>query len=140
MQVGVGITRNTSAPANLLTPLILLLAALSEGLLPQEGAHVAGTQLALPLLLILGTGCVGYLALRAMRSPWESPFGGDSWGAPPKATEVYADPEPSAHGRWPLLVALLLGPFVFLFAGLGGWVEGRPPFQRSSPAFRYSAA
>ena len=115
----------TSATARLLAPLVVLLAALTEGLLSRTDAQAAGTQLDLPLLAVIGAGYVGYVALRALRSPWALAFRGEPYRRPQMAAGAFAAPKPTVRERWPLLVALLLGPLVFLFAGLGGWVEGR---------------
>lgn len=116
-------TKLTSATARLLASLVVLLAALTEGVLSRTDAQAAGTQLDLPLLAVIGAGYVGYVALRALRSPWALAFRAAPSRRPRMASGAFAAPKPTAHERWPLLVALLLGPLVFLFAGLGGWVE-----------------
>ena len=77
----------------------------------------------LSVLAALGTaGCLGHLAVRAYENS-----GGlyDVWSlfsvAP--TPDVCSSAETSVESAgWPLLVALLFGPFSLLLAGLGGWV------------------
>ena len=110
-----------SASKTVLAAVFLLLADI---LLPQQDAY-ASAEYGFPLLAAVGAaGCIGYL-LSAIFRLHRAPFGsrgllfGSSWVAT------------SVDGRggedWPLLVALLFGPFLILFSGLGGWVEARGP-------------
>ncbi len=77
----------------------------------------------LSTLAALGTaGCLGHLAARAYRN---------SGGLADVCSLLCVAPTPDVcsaaetsveSANWPLLVALLFGPFSLLLAGLGGWV------------------
>ena len=69
----------------------------------------------------LTVGCAGYLAARISRHPEAlvSAYCVPTEGLP--ATTALGDTV-SYGAVWPVLVALLLGPFAVLLAGFGGWI------------------
>ena len=73
------------------------------------------------LALFGAAGCIGHLAASLSRSSGALGFANR---IPVRALTVAAVPGgyPAGAGEWPVLVALLLGPLVFLLSGLGGWV------------------
>ncbi|CAN5803870.1 hypothetical protein BH23ACT11_BH23ACT11_18530 [soil metagenome] len=67
-------------------------------------------------------GCLGYLAAYAYRGP-EYLFSVFSLSGGTDSLEAHRTSDVLvASADWPLLVALLFGPFSMLLAGLGGWV------------------
>lgn len=77
----------------------------------------------LSVLAALGTaGCLGHLAVRAYRNSGSlAHVCSLLCGAPMSDVRSHVETS-AASADWPLLVALLFGPFSLLLAGLGGWV------------------
>jgi hypothetical protein len=101
-----------------LNPALAGLAALLflVGVVPQQAAH-AGIGYAVSLIVVLGAaGCLGGLLLLFSRGLPLRPSGLLK-ASPPTTRRTGVRGE-----NWPLLVALLFGPFFVLLAGLGGWV------------------
>jgi hypothetical protein len=74
------------------------------------------------ILALFGAArCIGHLAAGLSRSSGALDFANR---IPVRALTVAAVPGgyPAGAGEWPVLVALLFGPLVFLLSGLGGWV------------------
>ncbi len=92
------------------------------GVLSGSGTHV-GVEYGFSLLAAFGAaGCLGHLVAYAYRGPEYlssvfSLLGGVGSSGCRRSGVVLVE-----STDWPLLVALLLGPFVLLLAGLGGWV------------------
>jgi hypothetical protein len=94
------------------------------GFLPHQDVY-ANPDFGLSLLAALGTvGCVGYL-LAFFSRHYQVPFGSTTLLVGLSSAKVVSPGNPGAGENWPLLVALLFGPFLVLFSGLGGWVEAR---------------
>ena len=99
---------------------VLLLAGFLTDVTPHDEAY-AGLQYALSLLALLGaTGCIASFAYRLALNPDPLPWTAPTASRLPTAAALASVRENA--GDWPLLVALLFGPFVVLLAGLGGWV------------------
>lgn len=100
----------------------LSLVYLLWSVLPNSGTHV-GIEYGFSLLAALGAvGCLGSLLIYAHRHTeyLSSVFfllHGSGSLEPRQSGGILV-----RSGDWPLLVALLFGPFVLLLAGLGGWV------------------
>lgn len=89
-----------------------------------SGAEAHGNvEYGFSLLAGLGVaGCLGHLAAYAYRNS-EYLFSVFSVLGGAKSLEArHSGGVPIASADWPLLVALLFGPFSMLLAGLGGWV------------------
>jgi hypothetical protein len=74
------------------------------------------------VLAFLGAaGCIGHLAANLSRRSGTLDF---ACCVPIRVVPTAAVPAgvPAGAGEWPVLVALLFGPLVFLLSGLGGWV------------------
>jgi hypothetical protein len=125
VSVAIRLRRNTGRISYLslllgavVTPIIHLL----WDLIPDLTSY-GNVEYELSVLAALGTvGCLGYLVARAYQN---------SGGLFNVRTFLPGTPASDArpHSRlsvesadWPLLVALLFGPFLVLLAGLGGWV------------------
>ena len=90
---------------------LLLLA----GPLPQQAAHAGVGYVFSLFAVVAAAGCLGYFLIMASR---RLPFRPDGLLRASPAMQ-----RTSVRGEdWPLLVALLFGPFFVLLAGLGGWV------------------
>ncbi|MGB3682700.1 MAG: hypothetical protein WA990_09475 [Rubrobacteraceae bacterium] len=107
---------------SLLFASVLPLIYLVWDLLPRLTSH-GNIEYEVSALVALGTaGCLGHLAARVYQGS-----GGLSHLC--SLLGVVQTPDTLAHTEatsgsadWPLLVALLFGPFLVLLAGLGGWV------------------
>lgn len=73
------------------------------------------------LALFGAAGCIGHLAASISRRSGALDF---ACSAPIRVPPAAVVPGGilGGTGEWPVLVALLFGPLVFLLAGLGGWV------------------
>ena len=99
---------------------VLLVAGLLADVASSDEAH-AGLEYALSLLALLGaSGCAISLVCRLSSGLEPLPWAGPTASRLPVPAALANVPENA--GDWPLLVALLFGPFVVLLAGLGGWV------------------
>lgn len=111
----------TRSPSGFVFPALgVLLLGLLASLSSREEVY-ASPEYGFSVLAFLGAaGCIGHLAASLSRSS----------GALDLACRVPIRVRPPAvpggvlggAGEWPVLVALLFGPLVFLLAGLGGWV------------------
>jgi len=107
----------TRAPSGLGLLLLGLLANVSS----QEEVYT-NPEYGFSILALFGAaGCIGHLAASLSRSSGALDFANR---IPVRALTVAAVPGgyPAGAGEWPVLVALLFGPLVFLLSGLGGWV------------------
>jgi len=92
--------------------------------LPHQDVY-ANPDYGLSVLAALGTaGCVSYLLAFFSRN-YQVPFGSPTLLVGLSSAKVVSAGSPGEGEDWPLLVALLFGPFLVLFSGLGGWVEAR---------------
>ena len=73
------------------------------------------------LALLGAAGCIGHLAANLSRRSGTLDF---ACCVPIRVVLAATLPGgvPVGAGEWPVLVALLFGPLVFLLSGLGGWV------------------
>ena len=112
----------TKAPSGLDLPALgLLLLGLLANVSSREELY-ANPEYGFSILALFGAaGCIGHLAASLSRRS----------GALDFACRISVRVLPAAAvpggvwrsiGEWPVLVALLFGPFVFLLSGLGGWV------------------
>jgi hypothetical protein len=111
----------TRAPSGFVIPALgVLLLGLLANLSSREEVY-ANPEYGFSVLAFLGAaGCIGHLAASLSRSS----------GALDLACRVPIRVLPAAvpggiagsTGDWPVLVALMFGPLVFLLSGLGGWV------------------
>jgi hypothetical protein len=107
----------TRAPSGLGLLLLGLLANVSS----QEEVYT-NPEYGFSIFALFGAaGCIGHLAASLSRSSGALDFANR---IPVRALTVAAVPGgyPAGAGEWPVLVALLFGPLVFLLSGLGGWV------------------
>lgn len=100
--------------------LVVLLAGLLTDVAANDEAY-AGLHYAVSLLALLGAaGCIVSFTHRLSSGleplPWARPTA-SRLPVPAVLANV-----PESAEDWPLLVALLFGPFVVLLAGFGGWV------------------
>jgi hypothetical protein len=112
----------TRAPSGLDLPALgLLILGLLANISSREEVY-ANPEYGFSILALFGAaGCIGHLAASLSRRS----------GAPDVANRIpvrvltVAAVPGGYHGgasEWPVLVALLFGPLVFLLSGLGGWV------------------
>ncbi len=101
---------------------VTLIVYLVWDLLPRLTSY-GSIEYELSILAALGTaGCLGHLAARAYRNSGGLADVCSLFGVAP-TPNVCSRVETSVESAsWPLLVALLFGPFSLLLAGLGGWV------------------
>jgi hypothetical protein len=112
----------TRAPSGLDLPALgLLLLGLLANVSSREEIYT-NPEYGFSILALFGAAeCIGHLAASLTRSSGAL----DSANRiPVRALTVAAVPGgyPAGAGEWPVLVALLFGPLVFLLSGLGGWV------------------
>lgn len=108
--------RRVSSPAFGLVLLGLLFNVFSG-----EGFY-ANLDYAFPLLALFGAaGCIGQLAVSIYRRPVTL---ASACSIPVEVSRSTVEGYPLSRQAWPfpVLMALLFGPFVALLAGLGGWV------------------
>lgn len=75
------------------------------------------------VLAALGTaGCLGHFAVRVYQSSGGLSHLCSLLSVVPTPDTLSHTETPVESADWPLLVALLFGPFLVLLAGLGGWV------------------
>ena len=99
----------------------LLLLGLLGNLSSREEVY-ANPEYGFSVLALLGAaGCIGHLAANLSRRSGTLDF---ACCVPIRVVPTAAVPAggPAGAGEWPVLVALLFGPLVFLLSGLGGWV------------------
>jgi hypothetical protein len=112
----------TRAPSGLDLPaLSLLLLGLLANVSSQEEVYT-NPEYGFSIFALFGAaGCIGHLAASLSRSSGALDFANRILV---RALTVAAVPGgyPAGAGEWPVLVALLFGPLVFLLSGLGGWV------------------
>ena len=112
----------TRAPSGLDLPALgLLLLGLLANVSSREEIYT-NPEYGFSILALFGAaGCIGHLAASLSRSSGTLDFANR---IPVRALTVAAVPGgyPAGAGEWPVLVALLFGPLVFLLSGLGGWV------------------
>ena len=112
----------TRAPSGLDLPALgLLLLGLLANVSSREEIYT-NPEYGFSILALYGAaGCIGHLAASLSRSSGALDFANR---IPVWALTVAAVPGgyPAGAGEWPVLVALLFGPLVFLLSGLGGWV------------------
>ncbi len=112
----------TRAPSGLVLPALgLLLLGHLANVSSREELY-ANPEYGFSILALFGAvGCIGHLAASLSRRH----------GALDFSCRISVRVLPAATvpggvwrsiGEWPVLVALLFGPFVFLLSGLGGWV------------------
>jgi hypothetical protein len=119
-----------SAVSKTVLPAIWLFLA---GFLPQQDVY-ANADYGLSLLAALGAvGCVGYL-LASISRYYQAPFGSPTLLTGLSSEKLVSAGNPGEGEDWPLLVALLFGPFLVLFSSLGGWVEARGLSRRARRA------
>ena len=102
-------------------PLGLLLLGLLANVSSREEIY-ANPEYGFTILALFGAvGCIGHLAASLSRRSGALDFANR---IPVRVLRVAAVPGgyPGGAGEWPVLVALLFGPLVFLLSGLGGWV------------------
>jgi hypothetical protein len=121
-RVGANILRIRATPGAFLTASTLLLFGLLRDLLPQEAAY-ANVQQGFSLLVTIGAVvCVGHLAAHLYRRSGDLASACSVLGSVRSLEVGRPDNVAIESADWPLLVALLFGPFFVLLAGLGGWV------------------
>ncbi len=112
----------TRAPSGFVFPALgLLLLGLLANLSSREEVYV-NLEYGFSVLALLGAaGCIGHLAASLSRRSGSLDF---ACCAPIRVVPAAVVPGGVSGdaGEWPVLVALLFGPLVFLLAGLGGWV------------------
>ena len=112
----------TRAPSGLVLPALgLLLLGLLANLSSREEVY-ANPEYGFSVLALFGAaGCIGHLAVSLSRRSGVLDF---ACRIPIRVLPAAVVPGgvPGGTGEWPVLVALLLGPLVFLLSGLGGWV------------------
>lgn len=103
----------------LLPVLGLVLVGLLADSVPREEVY-GGLDYGFSLVTLFGAmGCAGYLAVRLSRG---SSLNALSFWSSIETLPAVFKPISVRGAEWPLLVALFLGSFVVLLAGLGGWV------------------
>ncbi len=112
--------RATTTSSDIVFPVLgLLLVGLLANLSSREEIY-ANPEYGFSVLALFGAaGYIGYLAASIPRRSEVWAFYRSATGVVPAASFV---PGAGGPAGWPVLVALLLGPLVFLFSGLGGWV------------------
>jgi hypothetical protein len=109
-------------PFGLVLPALgVLLLGLLANLSSREEIY-ANPEYGFSVLALFGAaGCIGHLAASISRRSWALDF---ACRIPVRALPATVVPGGNlgGAGEWPVLVALLFGPLVFLLAGLGGWV------------------
>lgn len=110
----------TRAPSGLDLPAFgLLLLGLLANVSSREEIYT-NPEYGFSILALYGAaGCIGHLAASLSRRPGALDFANR---IPVWAQTVAAVPGGYPAGEWPVLVALLFEPLVFLLSGLGGWV------------------
>ena len=112
----------TRAPSGFDLPALgLLLLGLLANVSSREEVYT-NPEYGFSILALFGAaGCIGHLAASLSRRSGALDFANS---IPVRALTVAAVPGgyPAGAGEWPVLVALLFGPLVFLLSGLGGWV------------------
>jgi hypothetical protein len=110
------------APCGPVLPALgLLLVGLLANLSSREEVY-ANPEYGFSVLAFFGAaGCIGHLAASLSRRSGALDF---ACCVPLRVLPAAVVPGgvSSGTGEWPVLVGLLLGPLVFLLAGLGGWV------------------
>ncbi|MDQ4129238.1 MAG: hypothetical protein M3151_15050 [Actinomycetota bacterium] len=111
----------TRAPSGYVLPALgLLLFGLLTNLSSREEFY-ANLEYGFSLLAVLGAvGYLGHLAASIPRRSGALAFARSASVRVPPALVPSVVPRGTAG--WPVLVALLFGPLVFLLSGLGGWV------------------
>ena len=114
--------RATRTSSGIAFPVLgLLLVGLLANLSSREEIY-ANPEYGFSVLALFGAaGCIGHLAASLSRRSCALDF---ACRIPVRVLTVAAVPGGvwRSIGEWPVLVALLFGPFVFLLSGLGGWV------------------
>jgi hypothetical protein len=112
----------TRAPSGLILPALgLLLLGLLANVSSREEVY-ANPEYGFSILALFGAvGCIGHMAASLFRRPGALDF---ACRIPVRVLPAAAVPGGvwRSIGEWPVLLALLFGPFVFLLSGLGGWV------------------
>ena len=112
----------TRATSGFVIPALgVLLLGLLANLSSREEVY-ASPEYGLSVLAFLGAaGCIGHLAASISRRSGALDF---ACRIPVRTLPAAVVPGGvlGGAGEWPVLVALLFGPLVFLLAGLGGWV------------------
>ena len=110
----------TRAPSGLDLPALgLLLLGLLANVSSREEIYT-NPEYGFSILALFGAaGCIGHLAASLSRSSGALDFANR---IPVWALTVAAVPGGYPASEWPVLVALLFEPLVFLLSGLGGWV------------------
>lgn len=110
----------TRAPSGLDLPALgLLLLGLLANVSSREEIYTNPEYGFSILALFSAAGCIGHLAASLSRSSGALDFANR---IPVRTLTVAAVLGSYTAGEWPVLVALLFGPLVFLLSGLGGWV------------------
>jgi hypothetical protein len=112
----------TKAPSGfVLSTLGLLLLGLLANLSSHEEVY-ANPEYGFSVLALFGAaGCIGHLAASLSQRPGALDFACRlSFRVLPTAAVLGSVSR--SNSEWPILVALLFGPLVFLLSGLGGWV------------------
>lgn len=100
----------------------LLLAGLLADFLSREEVY-SSLDYGFSLATLLGAvGCAGYLAVRISRGSGALAFACCVFAGSLAVVSTFGKNVVGRGVGWPVLVALLLGPFIVLLAGLGGWV------------------
>jgi hypothetical protein len=110
----------TRAPSGLALPALgLLLLGLLANVSSREEIYT-NPEYGFSILALFGAAeCIGHLAASLTRSSGALDFANS---IPIRSLTVAAVLGSYPAGEWPVLVALLFGPLVFLLSGLGGWV------------------
>ena len=112
----------TRAPSGLDLPALgLLLLGLLANVSSREEVYT-NPEYGFSILAFFGAaGCIGHLAASLSRRSGALDVADR---IPVRVLTVAAVPGgyPGGAGEWPVLLALLFGPLVFLLSGLGGWV------------------
>jgi len=111
----------TRVPSGLGLPALgLLLFGLLANIFSREEVY-ANPEYGFSVLALFGAaGCIGHLAASLSRRSGALDL---ACCVPIRVVPtIVPGGVPGGAGEWPVLVALLLGPLVFLLSGLGGWV------------------
>ncbi len=113
----------TRAPSGFVFPALgLLLLGLLANLSSREEVY-ANPEYGFSVLALFGAaGCIGHLAASISRRSGALDLACRVPIRFPPAVAVVPGGIVGGTGDWPVLVALLFGPLVFLLSGLGGWV------------------
>jgi hypothetical protein len=113
----------TKVPSGLDLPALgLLLLGLLANVSSREEVYANHPEYGFSILALFGAvGCIGHLAASLSQRSGALDFANR---IPVRVLTVAAvsGGYPAGAGEWPVLVALLFGPLVFLLSGLGGWV------------------